>query len=52
MSLLDQSISWYSTMALIKSDKQGAALEKLHPLTEHEGPYQNDAIKLEKVLLK
>jgi hypothetical protein len=52
MSLLDQSISWYSTMALIKSDKQGAALEKLHPLTEHKGPYQNDAIKLEKVLLK
>ncbi len=52
MSLLDQSISWYSTMALLKSDKQGTALEKLHPLTEHEGPYQNDAIKLEKVLLK
>ena len=52
MNLLDQSISWYSTMALIKSDKRRAALEKLHPLTEHEGPYQNDAIKLEKVLLK
>jgi hypothetical protein len=52
MSLLDQSVCWYSTLALIKSDRREAALEKLHPLTEHEGPYQNDAIKLEKVLLK
>ncbi|RLD71130.1 MAG: hypothetical protein DRJ29_11400 [Bacteroidetes bacterium] len=50
--MLDQSISWYSTLALIKSDSREAALEKLHPLTEQEGPYQNDAIKLEKVLLK
>ncbi len=52
VSLIDQCISWYSTMALIKSDRREAALEKLHSLTEHEGPYQNDAIKLEKVLLK
>jgi hypothetical protein len=50
--MLDQSIRWYSTLALIKSDRWEAALEKLHPLTELEGPYQNDAIKLEKVLLK
>lgn len=50
--MLDQSIRWYSTLALIKSDRREAALEKLHPLTEQEGPYQNDAIKLEKVLLK
>ena len=52
MNLLDQSIIWYSTLALIKSDKREAALEKLHPLTEDQGPYQNNAIKLEKVLLK
>jgi hypothetical protein len=50
--LLDQSLSWYSALALIKSDRREAALEKLHPLTEQQGPYQNDAIKLEKVLLK
>lgn len=52
MDLLDQSICWYSSLALIKSDRREAALEKLHPLTMHIGPYQNDAIKLEKVLLK
>jgi len=52
MDMLDQSISWYSTLALIKSDMRGAALDMIHPLTEQEGPYQNDAIKLEKVLLK
>jgi hypothetical protein len=52
LDLLDQSLSWYSAMALIKSDRREAALEKLHPLTEQQGSYQNDAIKLEKVLLK
>ena len=52
MDLLDQSICWYSSLALIKSDRREAALEKLHPLTVHEGPYLSDAIKLEKVLLK
>jgi len=52
MDLLDQSLSWYSALALVKSDRREAALEKLHPLTEQQGPYQNDAIKLEKVLLK
>jgi hypothetical protein len=52
MDLLDQSLSWYSTLGLIKSGRQEAALKMLHPLSEHEGPYQSDAIKLEKVLLK
>jgi len=52
MDLLDQSICWYSSLALIKSDRPEAALEMLHPLTALTGPYQNDAIKLEKVLLK
>ena len=50
--LLDQSISWYTALALIKSDKREEALIRLHSLTEHEGPYQSDAIRLEKVLLK
>jgi len=52
MDLIDQSICWYSSLALIKSDRREAALEKLHPLTVHEGPYLSDALKLEKVLLK
>ncbi len=52
MDLLDQSIGWYTSLALIKSGKREAALEKLHPLTKQEGPYHSDAIKLEKVLLK
>ena len=52
LDLLDQSISWYSALALIKSDRREAALEKILPLTEQEGPYHSDAIKLRKVLLK
>jgi hypothetical protein len=52
MDLLDQSLSWYSSLALIKSDRREEALKRLHPLTEQEGSYQSDAIKLEKVLLK
>ncbi len=52
MDLLDQSIGWYTVLALIKSGKWEAALEKLQPLSEQEGPYQSDAIKLEKLLLK
>ena len=52
MDLLDQSLSWYSSLALIKSDRREEALKRLHPLTEQDGAYQSDAIKLEKVLLK
>jgi hypothetical protein len=52
MLLTEQAISWYSTMALLKSGKRKEALEKIHPLTEQHGPYQSDALKLEKVLLK
>jgi len=52
MDLLDQSICWYTTLALLKSNQQEEALEKLQPLTKQEGPYQSDARKLEKILLK
>ncbi|MEA3461000.1 MAG: hypothetical protein U9R49_03905 [Bacteroidota bacterium] len=52
MDLLDQTISWYTSLALIKSDRREDALEKLQPLTEQEGSYHSDALKLEKVLLK
>jgi len=52
MDMLEQTITWYTSLALIKSDRRNAALQKLHPLTEQQGPYYSDAIKLEKVLLK
>jgi hypothetical protein len=52
MELPDQAIIWYSTLALLKSDRREAALETIHPLTLKQGPYRSDAIKLEKVLLK
>lgn len=50
--LIDQSLCWYSSLALIKSERHQEALEKLQALTELDGAYQSDAIKLEKVLLK
>jgi hypothetical protein len=52
LDLVDQSISWYSVLALIKSDRREESLKLLHPLTIQEGPYQADALKLEKLLLK
>lgn len=52
MDLPDQAITWYTTLALLKSDRREAALKKIHPLTKQHGPYHSDAIKLEKVLLK
>ncbi len=52
MVLTEQAIAWYSTMALLKSGKREEALEMIHPLTKQHGPYQSDALKLEKVLLK
>lgn len=50
--LPDQSISWYSALALIKSERREEALHTLEPLTIQQGPYQADAQKLKKVLLK
>lgn len=52
MDIPDQSFTWYSTLALLKSERREEALEKIHPLTGQHGPYQSDAIKLEKILLK
>jgi hypothetical protein len=52
MDLPDQAITWYATLALLKSDRRDAALERIHPLTKQQGPYHSGAIKLEKVLLK
>jgi len=52
MDLTDQAITWYTTLALLKSGHREAALEQIRPLTRQQGPYRSDATKLEKVLLK
>lgn len=49
---LGQAVSWYTALALLKSDQQEEALIHLHSLILQEGPYQTDAIRLEKILLK
>lgn len=50
--LPDQAILWYSTLALIKSDRHDEALKMLAPLLEESGPYQSRAESLLKNLLK
>jgi len=52
MQLPDQALAWYTTLALFKSDRRQEALELLYTLSKQQGPYQSEAIKLEKVLLK
>ena len=47
-----RALTWYVALALIKSDRRPEALEFIHILAEQKGPYQPEAIKLEKVLLK
>ena len=49
---LGQSIIWYTTLAFIKLDRLEEAATHLLPLAEHPGPYQTDARRLQKVLLK
>jgi hypothetical protein len=49
---LDRALTWYVALALLRSDRMPEALERIHFLGEQEGPYQLEAIKLEKVLLK
>lgn len=50
--LPDQAIGWYSTLALIKTDRREEAKKTLGPLTEDSGPYRSHAEKLLKLLLK
>jgi tetratricopeptide (TPR) repeat protein len=50
--LPDQAICWYTSLALIKSDRRNEAVKMLEPLAEEAGPYQSDAEKLRKMLLK
>ncbi len=50
--LPDQAILWYSTLALIKSDRREEAIKMMAPLLDESGPYQSDAESLLKSLLK
>lgn len=47
-----QAIYWYTALALIKTDHPEEAAAYLQPLTKSQGPYQSDAKRLEKILLK
>ncbi|MEN8201613.1 MAG: hypothetical protein ABFS28_03390 [Bacteroidota bacterium] len=49
---LGQAIYWYTTLAFIKSDRLDDAGTYLHSLIQQQGPYQSDARRLEKILLK
>lgn len=47
-----QAIYWYAALAHLKSDQTEKARSYLHPLIQQQGPYQSDAKRLEKTLLK
>jgi tetratricopeptide (TPR) repeat protein len=49
---LGQALTWYTALALLKTDRKEEALIHLHSLVLQEGPYKSDAIRLEKILLK
>jgi len=49
---LGQAIYWYTALALLKSKQTDEALSYLRPLIQQQGPYQSDASRLEKILLK
>ena len=50
--MMGRALTWYAALALLKSDRKPEALELIHILADQEGPYQKEALKLEKVLLK
>jgi len=49
---LGQSLTWYTSLALIKSGRREEAAEHLHPLIQYPGPYKAKARRLKKMLLK
>lgn len=51
-SPLGQSLIWYTSLALIKSDRMKEAEIQLRPLIMQAGPYQTDASRMQKMLLK
>lgn len=51
-NLLDQSIVWYKSMALLKAGMRDEAIAELGILEKQPGPYETDARQLKKMLLK
>jgi len=49
---LGQSIIWYTSLALVKSSRREEAAKHLLPLINHAGPYETNARRLQKMLLK
>jgi len=49
---LGQSLCWYTTLALIKSNRMEEAASQLMTLSEQPGPYRRDVRRLQKMLLK
>jgi len=49
---IGQAIYWYTALALLQADQKDEAIKQLQSLIRQEGPYQSDAIRLEKILLK
>ena len=49
---LGQSLNWYTSLALVKSARLEEASTQLQTLTGQPGPYQADARRLQKMLLK
>jgi tetratricopeptide (TPR) repeat protein len=49
---LGQALTWYTSLALIEKERFEEAAVQLHPLVIAPGPYQSQARRLEKMLLK
>ena len=49
---LGQSLIWYTSLAMIKSGRREEAAATLSPLIQNPGPYEAEARKLKKILLK
>jgi len=49
---LGQSLTWYTSLAMIKSGRREEAAAYLSPLIQNSGPYEAEARRLKKILLK
>ena len=49
---LGQSLTWYTSLALLKSGRREEAAACLTPLVQKYGPYEAEARRLKKILLK
>jgi hypothetical protein len=50
--LMGQALTWYTSIALLKSDRVEEACDFLTPLIQQQGPYQSDARRMKKMMLK